>query len=82
VVGQHRGCTLLQRGGQAVIPFHTRGILRRGSCTVWGNMYILVQSTKQGSSRARVLDSALVNEWHAVIAKAVIEELGDQRDGL
>ena len=38
-----------------------------------GHMYILVQSTKQGSSRARVLDSALVNEWHAVIAKAVLK---------
>ena len=38
-----------------------------------GHMYILVQSTKQGSSRARVLDSVLVNEWHAVIAKAVLK---------
>jgi HD-like signal output (HDOD) protein len=38
-----------------------------------GHMYILVQSMKQASFRGRVLDSALVNEWHPVIAKAVLK---------
>jgi HD-like signal output (HDOD) protein len=38
-----------------------------------GHMYILVQSTKQASFRGRALDSALVNEWHPVIAKAVLK---------
>jgi HD-like signal output (HDOD) protein len=37
-----------------------------------GHMYILVQSMKQASFRARTLDGALVNEWHPVIAEAVL----------
>jgi len=38
-----------------------------------GHMYILVQSMKQASLRGRGLDSALVTEWHPVIAKAVLK---------
>jgi len=38
-----------------------------------GHMYILVQSMKQAAFRERALDSALVNEWHPVIAKAVLK---------
>jgi len=38
-----------------------------------GHMYILVQSMKHASFRERGLDNALVDEWHPVIAKAVLK---------
>jgi len=49
-------------------PFPHRGICG-GAPAPCGAYVHFGAVTKQGSSPARVLDSALVNEWHAVIAK-------------
>ena len=57
-----------KRSSLAIPEAFAAGLLHRV-----GDMYILVQSNKQASFRGRGLDSALVNEWHPVIAKAVLK---------
>ena len=60
--------TVAKRSSLSTSEAFAAGLLHRV-----GYMYILVQSTKRASFRGRVLDRALVAEWHPVIAKAVLK---------